>query len=585
MLADDEIAPDDTNQWTVDTCDCDKPVQPDCVFTPIPYFYGWDWGCNVYDPDEWGDLGNFGEMCPTDVYAAQDLCEYAKTSVPGEEPPDPDYWVQGPYGDEDTDEDLWVPYNYPEPFDEGIDPMTNIYGYIGSVFTLVGDVAPNDYETFQQQGPKVNSDTDVMRFNQFGPENAGSARNVVVLGSSMMSTHNQVVNGLSCSRASTKADSLPGALSRGLIGNDFVASPAWKTRVPWNKALALARTGYTSQNVLGAGVGTPDACGNPWTSLTPPADLGKKWFQKEVGIDSNSLMITDGGLINEQQTITDKGWSVSVTGIVKCQAMAEAVPSINEALAAAHAIENEPEVLLKGKGFVLDPPTVKLERWSPTGDWADALDIQAGAFANCRYKVRKGNGINPRLMETIAEWPHTYITPIKRLSITSPPNSPVPSTLARIAKLYSDIGVKQIWLQYPSMEFAQVTISGHDLATYLPEGISEFLEKHLGSVTINAVDDVLRPRIRGVSNDLNELMYNSIGCNKVQPYTPNHPAVVCLRDPMTNAPLVVVTSNNYAALGWGPADHQRTIVGGMPHETAQGADKMGALIREADALP
>src|SRR3569623_638499 len=122
----------------------------------------------------------------------------------------------------------------------------------------------------------------------------------------------------------------------------------------------------------------------------------------EVGIDSNSLMITDGGLINEQQTITDKCWSVSGTGIVKCQAMAEAVPSINEALAAAHAIENEPEVLLKGKGFVLDPPTVKLERWSPTGDWADALDIQAGAFANCRYKVRKGNGINPRLMDTIA---------------------------------------------------------------------------------------------------------------------------------------------------------------------------------------
>jgi hypothetical protein len=588
MLADDEVTSDDVNQWTLDKCDCEQPVQPDCVFTPIPYFYGWDWGCNVYDPDEYGDLGNFSEMCPTDVYQAQDLCAFAKTGVPPEEPLDPDYWVQASDGDEDTDEDLWVPYDYPEPFDDGIDPMTNIFGYIGSVFTLVGDVAPNDYATFQQQGPKVESDTDVMRFNQFGPENGSSGRNVVVLGSSMMSTHNQVKNGKMCSRASTMADNLPPRQGRGLIGNDFTASPAWKTRVAWNKALALGRTGYNSQNVLGAGVGTPDACGNPWTSTTHPADLGLKWFQKEVGIDSNSLMITDGGLINEQQTVDDAGWSETLAGIVLCQAMDKAVAPINQALAEAHAFENEFEVILKGNDFVLDPPTVTLERWTPTGRWADALDLPKGSpKAVCRYRVKKGNGLNPNLMEEVAKYPHKTVSSLKRLWTGGPADSPVLSTLQRIVKLYSDAKVKQIWLQYPSMEFAQVTVTGHDLAIFLPEGVSNFLETHLGlgAVTLNSIDQGLRPRIRQVSDDLNELMYNALGCNQVAAYAANHPAVVCKRDPMTNAPLVVVTSNNYQALGWGPNDHQRTIQGGMPHESATGADKMGTLIRDADALP
>jgi hypothetical protein len=49
------------------------------------------------------------------------------------------------------------------------------------------------------------------------------------------------------------------------------------------------------------------------------------------------------------------------------------------------------------------------------------------------------------------------------------------------------------------------------------------------------------------------------------------------------APRVVITQDNFAP--WGPADHQTTVAGGMPHESAAGANKLGAAIVAADALP
>jgi hypothetical protein len=57
---------------------------------------------------------------------------------------------------------------------------------------------------------------------------------------------------------------------------------------------------------------------------------------------------------------------------------------------------------------------------------------------------------------------------------------------------------------------------------------------------------------------------------------------VCARD-AAKRPIVVITQDNFP--GWAAADHQDTVLGGMPHESAQGANKLGAALRAADMLP
>lgn len=569
-------------QMTLDECDEVSPTPPSCGFEPVSAFFLAEEGCHLTEPSL-GDLGNYGGACPTDIYERQELCAFAMQSYdPTQIQDDAEAWIQGPDGNEPSDDSFPDGFSYPNDFDDGIDPGTGLPSYAGSVtvesYWEPGDELPNDFATFAAQGPRPMSATDFYRQNQFERRPPPSAaRNVVVLGSSMMSTHNQTTNGAFCSRASTRAD------RRGMRGNDFEASPAWHTRVPWRLALALGRTGFTSGDVRNAGPGARDACTNQWLGPASPMQTGVNWLTR-VGT-GNGLMVTDGGLINDQQSRTG-GWSDTLGGLVACNAVERLIPVLNVLLAAEHTALNPLGVWVRGRLVARRPPTVRFVRWVPVGRWAGALDLPpARPAGRCRYVTTAGNGLNPVATLALLRRVQKDVPPLIRLWTGGPAGSPVPGDLAAIKNAYVAIDVKQIWLQYPYMDTANVVLRGSDLSLLWPPGVSRLLITQWGravAATIPAIDPVLRPRIRQVTDDLNKLMYDTIGCNAVAAFAAGHPARVCARN-AGNAPRVVITRDAYA--GWGPADHQDTIIGGMPHESAAGANKLGAAIVAADGLP
>jgi hypothetical protein len=421
-------------------------------------------------------------------------------------------------------------------------------------------------------GSRPNSVIDTIRANEFQNRRPGpyGDRDVLVLGSSMMSTHNQTKNGAECSKASTQAD------RRGLIGNDFLASPGYHTRVPWRRALALGRTGFSTGDVTGAPVGKLDACKNPWPGPGSPAAIGLQWFQR-IGIH-RGLMITEGGLINDQ-TSRAGGWAQTLAGIVQCSAMKQAEGALNILLAAEHAALNP--------GFNnLAPPTVS---WVPIAPpqrrWNQILDLNANeADGGCVYKAVAGGGRNPNRTIGWLNGIKKTISPLNRLWNGVPANDPVRLNLTALRNQYFNASIKQVWLQYPYMDQAEVALRGRDLRLVLgvlPAWFVDAWGRNL--ITIAAVDPVLRPRVRQVTDDLNGLMWDAIGCGGPgAAWAPGHPAKVCARAP-NNAPMVVITQDAFP--GWGAADHQNTAIGGMPHESAAGANKMGAAIVAADRLP
>jgi hypothetical protein len=75
-------------------------------------------------------------------------------------------------------------------------------------------------------------------------------------------------------------------------------------------------------------------------------------------------------------------------------------------------------------------------------------------------------------------------------------------------------------------------------------------------------------------------MYNAIGCAANGPYFVGHGPMVCEAD--GDEPMVAITRDDYP--GWGWMHHQSTVIGGMPHENAAGADVLGQGLIEADNL-
>lgn len=98
------------------------------------------------------------------------------------------------------------------------------------------------------------------------------------------------------------------------------------------------------------------------------------------------------------------------------------------------------------------------------------------------------------------------------------------------------------------------------------------------TIDIGVVEPELQGRVAQVSDDLNRIMYNAIGCDAKGAYVIGHGPIVCEAD--GNVPKVVITRDDYP--GWGAQHHQNTVTGGMPHENAAGAVKLGAALVEAD---
>jgi len=349
------------------------------------------------------------------------------------------------------------------------------------------------------------------------------------------------------------------------------ADDGW--RAQWTRGLALGRTGYASGNII-ATAGN-DSCGNAWNEQFPPARAGITWLATLGDIDK--LMITDGGLINDQQSVGGGSWSDTLSAMVACNAMEALEGPINQFLDFEHRQLNPATFKEKGKPVNRKSPRVKFVRQMPAGVWADALDVPAGMrAARCWYETFQGNGINPEQTINVLDHVEKRVPALIRLWVGAAPG--VADNLTAIKDLYKDAGVKQFWVQYPYMDQAQVVLRGTDLKL-LWNVVSPILHQRWNAqVTIPAVDPGLAPRIRQVSDDLNQLMFTQAGCAG---FAAAHGPVVCSRN--AGKPSVVVTRSAYP--GWGPADHQTTVIGGMPHESPAGADKLGAGINAADALP
>src|SRR6185312_4880416 len=89
---------------------------------------------------------------------------------------------------------------------------------------------------------------------------------------------------------------------------------------------------------------------------------------------------------------------------------------------------------------------------------------------------------------------------------------------------------KQIWLQYPYMDQATVTVNIDDIAIYWGGEIAKELIDVFGAnktIMIGAIDPLLQKRVARVSDDLNAFMYSTIGCGA---YAQGHGPVVCESD-------------------------------------------------------
>jgi hypothetical protein len=523
-LATGELANEDVSQEVLDICNCRDPEPPTCGFMPFPFFDEDNGGCGVFD-ESYGYLGNVNQDCPTDVYQEQALCAVM---------------ISLSYPTEPTDN----PFSR-EAYPQGTPPQK----FWNSDFAKTGD---------------------------------STNRSVVVIGSSMLATHNQENNGEMChigtaARPETRFD------GRGMPGNDFYASPGY--RVPWTRAWAGARTGFDSGSVANAGVGTTDACGTAWGFGQSPKDQGLAWLAGKP----NPLMITDGGLINDLKSSTG-AWSDILKGLVTCQAMDMAVPAINSLLMTAWRDENgwylskdKSQIKIKGVWRTAIPPEMRLDKTLKNGVWTDALDVPQGqALARCTFVVKSpGNGV-----VDIAKVVRKTMNSLRSVDIEIPAVQPlagnVAGNLAAIHDAYRPT-VKQVWLQYPHMDSARVTIAVKDIAIFKGGVIAREFVEALGieqTITLDVVERQLRPRVAQVSDDLNRVMYNAIGCAANGPYVVGHGPMVCEKD--GDEPMVAITRDDYP--GWGFMHHQSTVIGGMPHESAAGADILGQGLIEADSL-
>jgi hypothetical protein len=267
--------------------------------------------------------------------------------------------------------------------------------------------------------------------------------------------------------------------------------------------------------------------------------------------------------------------------------MEVAVPTINNKLDELWAAENffnaQGQILINLKWHDAKQPRMKVERTVAGGNWKQALDVPVGQKpARCQLVIETtGNG---QIRDT-----KKLMHALESVGADLPSLKPLPGNtagnLADLKKAYRQ-AAKQIWLQYPYMDGAMVHVEVPDISIFFGGRVArEFLDLIAkvgvgGALDIPVVDEELRPRIRQVSDDLNMLMYNQIGCGAVAPFVAGHGPMVCESD--NGKPMVVITRGQYP--GWGAAMHQNTVIGGMPHENADGANVLGAGLVEADRL-
>lgn len=129
------------------------------------------------------------------------------------------------------------------------------------------------------------------------------------------------------------------------------------------------------------------------------------------------------------------------------------------------------------------------------------------------FRAVAGGGLNPPGVIGARNGVKVDVPPLIRLWNGVPANHPVRVNLTRLRGDYVKAGIKQVWLQSPYMDQAQLAITGKELALLFPAVPGTIINAWGGAVvTFSEVRLAVRPRIRQVTDDLDGLMWDSIGC-------------------------------------------------------------------------
>jgi hypothetical protein len=145
------------------------------------------------------------------------------------------------------------------------------------------------------------------------PQSIPDRANAIVLtatGDSVTSAHHQWGYGAGvCQR--TSAD------NRGLVGNNGIYSYAGRyfalnpNIIDYHN---MARTGFGTPEMLGAGAATTDACLNPWARGVAPVPLAAARITKAKADGHKAYHVSTGGINNTN-------WTSVLTQLIKCRAL------------------------------------------------------------------------------------------------------------------------------------------------------------------------------------------------------------------------------------------------------------------------
>ncbi|HZM75246.1 MAG TPA: hypothetical protein VFC19_05940 [Candidatus Limnocylindrales bacterium] len=343
----------------------------------------------------------------------------------------------------------------------------------------------------------------------------------VAAGDSLTSSHWQTDFSLAMCGDGTRKD------DRDLVGNHAIFSYAgryYRNNGQILKYYNFARTGFKTWDMLNAGMGTPDACGNPWGRNASPAALAKDVIDKAKQLGHTAYFVTTGG-------INDTNWTDVLRQLTICRVF----DWFNRQT----------------------PPLVTRLSWEATGGGGKALVLPNGG--SCTLKV-----FNPNLLQKdFAYWngvpPFSGADPEVRAAITRQVKGVVDEILGvRVDKL--------VWMKYYDMSGAKIDIGnyGYKYLKFLLSPTMQYLLPRLPvEVNVDLIDDAHKVATQQLQTDLNKAIENGL------PLATNPKVKFAAADPTKPGQVI------------GDDDIQKTALGGCPHPNEDGQTKLATILGEA----
>jgi hypothetical protein len=350
---------------------------------------------------------------------------------------------------------------------------------------------------------------------------------LVATGDSITSAHNQTGFGIgTCDNTTSDA--------RLLTGNDANFSYAG-VYYGLNKQITsyynFARTGFSTNDIINAVAGTPDACKNAWNRNDTPLNLAVNVIQKAKAAGNSAYFVTTGGVNNTN-------WTSVVSKLAECQGLDFAA---NTLLAGVPGITVSFYYVVP-KMLPTDPPL--------------GLQKNIIKMGGACYTVVKLGGPLPQTW-----WSRVAVPQYNG------PGSVAPSALsasigpdaATIVNTVLNAGAdKVVWMLYYDITPANIDVANLGLAAAqakFPAWAAQFLPAAVAPLNISLIDPLYAADVRTLVNNLNATIQAAI---------PADPRVLVQVPP-------ALTGN----------DIQNTGIGGSPHPNASGHGKLANTLNAA----